>query len=76
MATEAESVDFENNEADIFSIPTDYETYDFRSEGMLGFGKVHKHYKANSKALKKAKKFPTNNIDESVRFDVDEDWDF
>lgn len=76
MAAEAKSVDFENNEADIFSIPADYETYDFRSEGMLGFGKAHKHYKANSKALKKAKKFPTNNIDESVRFDVDEDWDF
>lgn len=59
---------------EMFDIPSDYKELDYASEGMLGSAKLPKLYKANVKALKKAKRYKQVEVDEDLRFDADEEW--
>lgn len=73
VASEVSSLDKVASQ-DMFDIPSDYKVLDYASEGMLGSAKLPKLYKANVKALKKAKKYSQAEVDESLRFDADDEW--
>lgn len=71
VASKVVSIEEGNVSDDLFKVPDGYKLS--ISESPFKYLKL---IKKNIKALKAAKKYPTMAVDESVTFNVDEEWDF